>query len=423
MTFFRDFLAHFHLLNPWANYLAWGLAGLTFVLGLIVAWRRRHGRTLIALAVAAIIDFIAGFAFEIWPNPYPGEVPLHLFVAAFPVLFLAVGAAIMSKRRLFLAALLVFSMVGLLLVINLEYRQYPTLAAFLPDTNVKKMTYQQFLAQKKAPQVQGRTVGAQVTVSLPGPVSGFKPRSAIAYVPPAYWTKPQQKLPVIVMIPGSPGRPAAWYESGRVHDTADAYQREHDGVSPLLVAVDATGSLFAQPGCVDSPKGKVQTYLATDVPQLIKQHFRVDPNQKKWTLAGLSYGGTCTMQTIANSPSSYGTFLDFSGQAHPVIKNLKNTIKELFHGDEVAFRKVNAADVLKRAIAEKSPKYQGIAGKFITGDADESGCQAQKMLAPLARKAGMEVTADTIPGGHNYEVWRQAMRESFDFAATRGGLS
>lgn len=423
MTFFRDFLGQINLLGLPTFYVAWGLLALTFVLGLAAALSRKRIRTILALLVALVIDASTAFALLIWPNPYPGEIPPHLFLAAFPVLFLAVGAVIISKRRLALAVLLVLSVLGSALVINLNYRQYSTLDSLLPATNVKKMSYDQFRHQKTVPQVEGQPVGALVTVPLAGTSSSFRARDALAYVPPAYWSQPKRQLPVMVLLAGSPGKPSAWFDSGKANDVADDYQRRHNGVAPLVISVDATGSLWGQPGCVDGPKLKVQSYLAKDVPELIKQRFRVNPNQKKWTIGGLSYGGTCALQIVANSPSSYGTFLDFSGEPHPTVKNLKNTIQELFAGDTAAFHRVNAADVLRRAADVESRQYQGVTGKFICGHRDTPARRAQNMLAPLARRAGMKVSATTVPGGHNYDVWREALRQSFDYAATRGGLS
>lgn len=423
MTFFRDFLEQFNLLGAPAFYLAWGLVGVTFILGLVLALSRKRIRTALVLLVAAVIDAIVAFALLVWPNPYPGEIPPHLFLSAFPTLFLAVAVVAIPKRRLALAVLLVFSLVGALLVVNLNYRQYSTLASFLPDTNVQKLTYQQFQALKKPPQVDGRQVGALVTVPLPGESSGFPARDALAYVPPAYWTKPQLKLPVIVLLAGTPGKPSVWFDSGKANDAADRYQRHHDGAAPLVISVDATGSLLGQPGCVDGPKLKVQSYLVKDVPAQVRQRFRVNPDQRKWTIGGLSYGGTCALQIVANAPDTYGTFLNFSGQSHPTVVDFKTTVKELFGGDIKAFRQVNAADVLGRAAAKKSRKYQGNAGWFISGERDGPSQRAQNMLAPLARRAGMQVKVTTVPGGHNYDVWRQAIKDTFDFAAARGGLT
>ncbi|EFM45085.1 hypothetical protein HMPREF0580_2256 [Mobiluncus mulieris ATCC 35239] len=423
MTFFWDILRHLSLISPIAFYLAWGLVGIAFAIGLFVSLRQRRIRAFIALAVAAVIDFIATFVFEVWPNPFPDEVPIHLFLAGFPMLFLTAGTILVSKRRAIMCVLMLFSLLGLLIVVNFEYRQYSSLASLLPDNNVKKMSYHDFLAQKKVPRVEGRPIGALVTVPLTGTSSSFQARDALAYVPPAYWSQPKRQLPVMVLLAGSPGKPSAWFDSGKANDVADDYQRRHNGRAPLVISVDATGSLWGQPGCVDGPKLKIQSYLAKDVPELIKQRFRVNPNQKKWTIGGLSYGGTCALQIIANSPSSYGTFLDFSGEPHPTVKDLETTVKELFNGDIKAFHQVNAADVLRRAATDKSRQYRGVTGKFICGQRDAPARRAQNMLAPLARRAGMKVNATTIPGGHNYDVWRKALRQTFDYAAARGGLT
>ena len=426
-------------------------------------------RSLLALLLAAIPEAALVFCFRVWPNPFPGEVPDRILLAAFASLFIAAGVLVMRRRRLILAVLLIPSLATTYLVANLTYRQYPNVGALLPPTNVVQMNYENFQTLTKAPTRGGRQVGALVTVPLAGTSSHLPARPAIAYVPPAYWTQPGLRLPVLVLLAGSPGGPSEWFRAGGANDAADSYQRSHDGVSPIIVSVDGTSSALAQPACVDGPQLKIQSYLANDVPELLKSRFRVQTDQSKWSIGGLSYGGTCAFQIAVNSPRSYGTFLDFSGESEPTSYNHKHTVQALFHGSEAAFQAVNAADVLRRVAQAvkgadrvedassvpgegsgtvpgegsgsgsdkgdssvpdntsesdlaKARAYRQIAGKFICGKSDHKAIETQDLLAPLARAVGMNIEVKRVEGAHNYQTWRTAIHDTIGFVATRGGL-
>ena len=465
------------LINPTAARYITIAAIAIFALAALLSLTRSLPRTLLALLLAAIPEAALVFCFRVWPNPFPGEVPDRILLAAFASLFIAAGVLVMRRRRLILAVLLIPSLATTYLVANLTYRQYPNVGALLPPINVVQMNYENFQTLTKAPTRGGRQVGALVTVPLAGTSSHLPARPAIAYVPPAYWTQPGLRLPVLVLLAGSPGGPSEWFRAGGANDAADSYQRSHDGVSPIIVSVDGTSSALAQPACVDGPQLKVQSYLANDVPELLKSRFRVQTDQSKWSIGGLSYGGTCAFQIAVNSPRSYGTFLDFSGESEPTSYNHKHTVQALFHGSEAAFQAVNAADVLRRVAQAvkgadrvedassvpgegsgtvpgegsgtvpgegsgsgsdkgdssvpdntsesdlaKARAYRQIAGKFICGKSDHKAIETQDLLAPLARAVGMNIEVKRVEGAHNYQTWRTAIHDTIGFVATRGGL-
>ena len=72
--------------------------------------------------------------------------------------------------------------------------------------------------------------------------------------------------------------------------------------------------------------------------------------------------------------------------------------------------------------AQGTDKYMHIAGRFVAGASDPMASKALPHLNELARKAGMSTTYVELPGGHSYQVWRVALRDTFDFAAERGGI-
>ena len=71
-------------------------------------------------------------------------------------------------------------------------------------------------------------------------------------------------------------------------------------------------------------------------------------------------------------------------------------------------------------LAHKRYSAQAI---FIAGDKDTASVNALRSLSDAARNAGMKTYFSTRPGGHSFQVWRPALRESFAWAARRGGMT
>ena len=401
------------------------LAACVFAAVWLVGGVRAGAKRLGAAAVLTALVVGAGvFGLTVWPKPFPDVVPWWIYLGAGAAVFVAACALLawlpcrvfgpwpVWPARVALTLLVIPALFLGYLCVNLEYQQYPTVGSFKRAPVAVPMTLEQFQQREQAPTLDGREVGALVTV----PASPM--RDAYAYVPPAYWHG--ATLPVLVLLSGSPGSPMGWFTDGQADDTADVYQAEHGGASPIVVGVDGTGSTTGNPACVDGPQLQMQTYLAEDIPALIKDTFRVNPDQHTWTIGGLSYGGTCSLQVVANAPESYGTFLDFSGEPEPSLGSHDKTVNELFDGDEEAFRAVNPASLLAEAAG--SDTYKGIAGRFVSGERDPMATKALPHLNFLAKHAGMDTEYTTLPGAHSYQVWRAALRDNFEFAAKRGGL-
>lgn len=389
---------------------------------------------------AALLLALAWAVIEYWWRPFPDSLPWMIYAAAYvPLLCITYTAAVrivlwIARRKLgvkswvLLLMAVLLSFVNLAAVTNAVFKSYPTMASVLPSQYAVSMSYDEFRVssqQNTPPTAFGRTVGAVVTTDIVGEKSAFHARNAEVYIPPAYWEHPDLRLPVIVLMAGNPGSPNDWVRSGDMLRIADDYQGRHNGISPIVVSADATGSFSANPICVDSPVAKVQTYISEDVPTQLKKKFRVDTLQKNWVIGGLSYGGTCALQIVTNAPQSYGTFLDFSGQKEPTIGQHDETVRKFFAGDEAAFDTVNPENILTAAATDKTTgtsPFQGIAGQFIAGDGDVESVKALTHLHTLAQQAGMDTTISTVPGKHDFATWRQALQQSFAWAASRQNL-
>ncbi|WP_426721809.1 alpha/beta hydrolase [Corynebacterium auriscanis] len=380
------------------------------------------GRSIFRPAVLALgIAYFGKLVFENQWGVIPDKVPWELTLAVAGTIFVVLCAFMQRRRRVVVSLLVVFSVLTTVMQFNAFYQTFPDLQTLEARSVAAQMDYREFQKQDRVPKVKGREAGALVEVALNGGESGWNPRASYAYLPPAYWTR-EEPLPVLLLMAGNPGTPDEWIDSGRAVMIADAYQRAHDGVSPIVMTVDATGSFTGNPGCTDGPRGNVMRYLTQDLPRIIGEKFTVNPDRSTWTIGGLSYGGTCALQVVTNHPEVYGNFLDFSGEPEMSIGSREATIGQIFGGDADAFWAQDPQAQLRAAMRTRDPKYRDIHGIFAVGVDDKSVRPLMEPISRLANNAGMHTRIHVVPGGHDYQVWRVALAQTFEWVAQQGKL-
>ena len=73
----------------------------------------------------------------------------------------------------------------------------------------------------------------------------------------------------------------------------DRFAAAHDGLAPLVIVPDLTGSALGNTLCLDSRLGAADTYLARDVPAWAATTLQVDSG--RMAVGGFSFGGTCAL--------------------------------------------------------------------------------------------------------------------------------
>lgn len=251
-------------------------------------------------------------------------------------------------------------------------------------------------------------------VRLPGSRSGFPARAAWLYLPPAYLSSPRARLPVLVLVPGQPGGPEDWILAGQLATVMDRFAAVHDGLAPLVIVPDVTGSAMGNTMCLDSRLGAADTYLAFDVPAWAAANLQVDTS--RMAVGGFSFGGTCALQMAVRHPEVYPTFLDISGEAHPTLGDRGRTVNQAFGGDQAAFDRVDPITILRTQHLPAS------AGVIATGHDDrEYGPQASEVTT-AARAAGMTIAVLQLAGRHTWVNASIALSASLPWISGRTGL-
>ncbi|MBY4128312.1 esterase [Rhodococcus fascians] len=420
------------LIDGWLVPVLWGLAavGAVALLAVKSAWYAQVVVP-IAVATAAVVTVVAYVVIEHWWHPFPDRLPFVVYLWA-GIAVCAVELALYrstAERRIGTGVVVVLAAAAVLAqsaaAVNGHFAYFPTVGAAVGTSRVNEIPLLSLPAHQRDPVPAAQwqdpgglpTGGSVVTTDIAGRSSGFAARPAKIYLPPAYFASRRPSLPVLVLLAGQPGSPGDWLRSGGLVRTMDEFAARHSGLAPVVVVADGTGSTLGNPLCVDSSRGNAATYLAIDVPAWIKTFLQVDSTTSSWAVGGLSYGGTCALQLATNYPSVFPTFLDISGQAEPTLGGeRRRTVDAVFGGDATAFEKVNPLDKLR------SNSYPHSGGVFVVGARDGENKPGLVALYEAAAAAGMDVSFQEIPGGHDFRVWSGGLSSQIDFIAARLGI-
>jgi enterochelin esterase-like enzyme len=394
-------------------------------------WLRVVPITLTATTVAtATLIYLVDAVWRPWPDPMPPTVMVWVGIALF-----ALAVAVIRLWSLRWRGRVAAVLAGLLVVVvaaeqaNAYFSAYPTLRAALgrsvpatPFDNVAEPVSTLVsappggrLADVWHPPAGMPARGTVSEVIIPSS-RGFGARPAWVYLPPAYHARPRAQLPVLVLVAGQPGGTRDWIDAGQLPALMDRFAASHDGLAPIVVLPDDLGSTLANPMCLDSKLGNVETYLSVDVPNWIKARLQVAGDSRLWAIGGFSQGGTCALQLAVRAPSVYPNFVDISGQREPSLGTRKQTVDSAFGGDPEAFRRVNPMDLLARN------HFPGSAGMIVAGEHDKRYNPDAHAVFEACRGAGMDVRWAELPGGHTWAVWRPGLAHALPWLAYRLGL-
>jgi S-formylglutathione hydrolase FrmB len=386
----------------------------------------------LAAGVIAVLTWLINNVWRPFADPLPFPVVLWSWVALIGLLLAVARQPLLRTwpRRAAAIAAGVLVLAAAANQVNGYFQAYPSLRVVLAAWLDPKPVFTGMPNVTEVVARPGQTLGsiwhpphgmpqagAVYQADIPGVTSGFRARPGYIYLPPAYLATPRPQLPVLVLLAGQPGDPRTWVDSGQVQAVMDGFARQHHGLAPVVVMPDDLGSFFANPLCLNSRLGQVQTYLTVDVPNWVTSHLQVRPPGQGWAIAGFSEGGTCAIQLSTQAPRLYQSFVDISGQDEPTLGSRQLTISRAFGGDAAAFGRVNPVAVLART------RFPRSAGVFVSGADDSTYTPQQQAMYRAARRAGMSVSLMYLPGGHDWRVWGGGLRANVAWLAGRLGIT
>lgn len=283
--------------------------------------------------------------------------------------------------------------------------------------------------------------GTVVTVRTPDDVSGFIHRDEVVYLPPAWFnSNPPPPLPVVMVFGPAFSTPRDWLLYGRQLDVLDDFVRRHNGVGPVVVFPDTSGSFTNDTECVNGPRGNAADHVVKEFVPYVIQNFGVAADPSRWGVAGWSTGGTCSIMFMVRHPELFSAVVDLDGQLGPNAGPKNQTIARLFGGDAEAWAEFDPRSVVQaRGLYRDNAAWIGVSGDVPTrhfsagvrplapealadwDDHSEDHPKIATQLCELLSSAGIECSVSGYPGGHDYSSAAAGFAAALPWLAGRIG--
>lgn len=252
--------------------------------------------------------------------------------------------------------------------------------------------------------VRGRTV--RLRIADRG--SGFGSSDAWVWLPPAYFTEPTKRFPVVYLFHGSPGQPKDWFHGGAADRIAG-----REPVPVIVVAPKLSRNWLDDSECVDGRHEKIETHLLRDVIPTVDAELRTEPSRTGRIFAGMSAGGFCALNLGLRNPTLTATVLDLSGETMPTHAG---GLRALFGTDEGRARQ-NSPALYAGSLRNLPPMRIWLD----CGSGDHRVLTQLRRIVPVLHDDGMVAQLHVRPGGHSYSVWRPALQAALHWALTERG--
>jgi putative tributyrin esterase len=157
--------------------------------------------------------------------------------------------------------------------------------------------------------------------------------------------------------------------------------------------------------------GRYWTFLSAELPELVSQFFRVSTRREDTFVAGLSMGGYGAFKWALRQPGRFAAAASMSGAVDVVDLARRSDLTSLFarvHGGTIA-----PDEDLFRLVADADPATLP-ALHLSCGTEDYLFADNERFVA-AAEKAGVPLTVDFRPGGHEWQFWDDEIRTVLDW--------
>ncbi|MCD7932412.1 MAG: esterase [Tannerellaceae bacterium] len=225
-------------------------------------------------------------------------------------------------------------------------------------------------------------------------------RRMYVYTPPGYEENPTARYPVLYLQHGGGEDERGWPNQGKVNIIMDNLIAAGKA-QPMIIVMNSGYAVYAgteYPVQIPNARSSVEAFVAfedmliKDVIPLVDQTYRTIPHKNARAMAGLSWGGRQTFETVFNHMDLFSYVASFSG-ALPVDES--TGIETLYKG---VFQNV---DKINREL------------KLIwLGTGETESKTTQHMYVALNEKGIKNLHFYESPGtGHEWLTWRRCLHQ------------
>jgi enterochelin esterase-like enzyme len=302
-----------------------------------------------------------------------------------------------AARRAALGAVLVLAFVGVGALGAYRYlRGYWLYRGFPPPADPA------FVAQ----------AGTTQTLGVTSPALGGRTQQVIVYLPPGYGTDTSRRYPVLYLLHGFPGRPAAFLETVRMGVVEDVLVSKGRAQPLILVMPMGSTGTFTDKEWANGyrPHESWATFVSRDLVRTIDARYRTIASGSARAIAGLSEGGYGALNIGLRNPNEFRVLESWSGYERA------DPLKSIFGGDQARLLANTPLHTLP-FVARTLRRNRNFVW-FYSGTTDPLRKQ-NNAFARLLAKVRVHHAYFVVRGGHNWAIWRGTAARAYLAAASR----
>jgi enterochelin esterase-like enzyme len=246
-----------------------------------------------------------------------------------------------------------------------------------------------------------RLHGTEASFSVVSAALGGRRQPVEVYLPPGYGQHPRRRYPVIYLLHGFPGRPAAFLQTiraGVVEDVLVAMHRLRPVI--LVMPFGSTGSFTDKEWANGVRRNEGwATFVSRDLVRAVDRRYRTIARGSERALGGLSEGGYGALNIGFQHPGEFRVLESWSGYERA------DRIASIFGKDRnSALLGANSPTALLPRVARVLKRAHAYVW-FYSGSADPLRHQNIAFARELIR-FGIPHRFFLVRGGHNWALWR-----------------
>jgi enterochelin esterase-like enzyme len=162
-------------------------------------------------------------------------------------------------------------------------------------------------------------------------------------------------------------------------------------------------------GCADIPGVSLTaTWLAKDVPSLVKANFRAATGPRQWAVMGYSAGAYCAANLAVQHPEAFHAAVSLSGYNAPIAKMVTRS---------PALDRANNPYLVLRDARQQPDIVLLMAGSL----QDPGTVPAAKALLTVLKHPGGSELLTSATGGHTTALWHTMLPHAFTWISQQVG--
>jgi enterochelin esterase-like enzyme len=257
--------------------------------------------------------------------------------------------------------------------------------------------YRGFPPPKDAPWV--RSKGTAQRLYIASAALDGRRQPVDVYLPPGYFSHPARRYPVLYLLHGVPGRPAAFLQTVRMGVVEDELVGRGKAKPMILVMPFGSTGSFTDEEWANGvrPGNGWETFVARDLVRAIDTRYRTIRSAAGRAIGGLSEGGYGAINIGLHHPREFRVIESWSGYAEAAdINSIFGHRRSLLVANTPLDTLAQVAPTLRR---------EHVYVWFYSGTDDKFRFQNEA----FARALGLEHVAHRfflVRGGHNWALWR-----------------